>query len=334
MKRHFVTGAATIALAASTAMADFSYQQKTTITGGVAASAMKVAGVFSKQAREPIVTTVSVKGNRMAHRTANHATVIDLDAQTITSIDLQKKTYSVMTFDDMKQTMDQAAQKMKQNDTNVSFKVTAKSTGNTKPIGGFDTREMTVRMEMQATDQQSGQSGGMVIDMDLWLAPSMPGYQEVREFNRRMAAKLDWTPGSQMAAGQTNVAKGMAAAYKEMGKLDGIPVFQTMTMNGQSQPGSASAGSAPQGQQQQQQQQQASRPSLAGALGGLALGRKKQQDDSSNASSGSGNSGAPPSLMESTTELSSFSADPVDDAQFAVPAGFKKVEPSQPRGAR
>ncbi len=307
--QHFVTAAAVMSLCASAAMADFSYQEKATVTGGVAASAMKLAGVFSKQAREPVVTTVSVKGDKMATRTPNHTTVIDLEAQTFTSIDLQKKTYSVMTFEEMKQMMEQAAQRMKQNDTNASFKVSVKATGNAKPIGGFDAKEMTVKMEMEATDQQSGQSGGMVIDMDVWLAPSVSGYQEVRDFDRRMAAKLNWTPGSQMAMGQANVAKGMAEAYKEVSKLDGVPVYETITMNGQSQPGST--------------QQQAPRPSLGSALG---LGRTKQ--------SSSDSPQAPPSLMEMTRELSAFSAGPVDDAEFAVPAGFKKVEPDQRRGAR
>jgi transcriptional regulator of acetoin/glycerol metabolism len=309
MQHYFVAGATLVALSVSAAMADFSYQEKATVTGGVAASAMKLAGVFSKQAREPVVTTVSVKGDKMVNRTPNHTTVIDLEAQTFTSIDLQKKTYSVMTFDEMKQMMEQAAQKMKQNDTNASFKVSVKATGNAKPIGGLDAKEMTVKMEMEATDQQSGRSGGMVIDMDVWLAPSVPGYQEVRDFNRRLAAKLNWTPGSQMAMGQANVAKGMAEAYKEVSKLDGVPVYETITMNGQSQPGAT--------------QQPAPRPSLGSALG---LGRTKQ--------SSSDSPQAPPSLMEMTRELSAFSAGPVDDAEFAVPAGFKKVEPDQRRGAR
>lgn len=298
-----------MALAASALLADFSYQQKATVTGGVLASAMKVAGVFSKQAREPIRTTVSLKGGRMAHRTAFHASIIDLEAQTITSIDLQKKTYSVMTFDQMKQMMDQLSQRMPQqsNPNNITFKVSAKATGNAKQIAGLDAKELLVKMEMDATDQQSGQSGAMVIDMDVWMAPSVPGYDEVRDFYRRMAAKLDWSPGSQMAMGRPDVAKGMAEAYKEVGKMEGVPVYQTMTMNG--------AG-GPQGQAMP-------RPSLAGALG-----LPRTQHDN-------GDPQAPQSLMEMTTELSDFSAGPVDDAQFAIPAGFKKVNPEMTkRGAR
>jgi len=335
--RHFVTGTAITVLAASSLLADFSYQEKTAITGGVAAAAMKVAGVFSKQAREPMVSTISVKGDRMAHRSAYRASVIDLASQTVTEIDLQKKTYSVVTFDEMRQMMEQASQKMEQQKGgDVKFKVSVNPTGNTRQIGGLDTRELMVKMQAEATDQQSGQTGGLVVNLDVWLAPSVPGYREVRDFYRRMAERLDWTPGSQAAAGRADLAKGMAEAFKEIGKLDGVPVYQTMSMTGAGQPsGPSGDASQPPPQQDQQQQQQSARPSLAGALGGrFGLGRKKQDDTSNASSSGNGNSQGPGSLMETTTELSGFSAGPVDDAQFAVPAGFKKVEPSQRRGAR
>src|SRR5689334_14051396 len=48
------------ALAASPLLADFTYQETSTITGGAVMSMLKVVGVFSKQAREPIVSTISV----------------------------------------------------------------------------------------------------------------------------------------------------------------------------------------------------------------------------------------------------------------------------------
>jgi len=330
--RHFVTGIAALVLAASALQADFSYQEKTAITGGMAAAAMKVAGVFSKQAREPVVSTVSVKGDRLARHSNYQISIVDLANQTITDINIQKKTYSVMTFEEMKQMAEQASQKMKQKDVNVNFKVSANATGQTRQIGGLDTRELVVKMQAESTDQSSGQSGSMAINMDIWLAPSVPGYQEVREFHRRMAEKLDWTPGSEAAMGRSDVAKGMAEAAKEMSKLDGVPVYQTTSISGQGQPGAAGSGSASQPPPQQDQQQQSARPSLAGALGGrFGLGRKKQ-DDTSNSPSSGGNPPGAGSLMESTTELSGFSSGPVDDAQFAIPAGFKKVEPAQKRG--
>src|SRR5690349_12230103 len=116
MLRKFLTIAGLMALPCYPLLADFTYEETSTITGGAIAGVLKVAGVFSKQAREPIHSTVAVKGNKMAHRGANEGSIIDLDAETITTVDLRKKTYSVMTFQEMKQMLDQLSQKMKQND--------------------------------------------------------------------------------------------------------------------------------------------------------------------------------------------------------------------------
>jgi len=112
------------------AFGDFSYDETSKITGGMMAGVMKFAGAFSKQAREPMVSTVAVKGNRMVHGSQHHASVIDLDSETITEINFDKKQYSVMTFAQMKQMMDEMSQKMKSSSdaqkADVHFKVSAK----------------------------------------------------------------------------------------------------------------------------------------------------------------------------------------------------------------
>jgi hypothetical protein len=328
-----------MAVAALQLPADFTYSETTTITGGAMLSMMKVVGVFSKQAREPVQSTVAVKGDKMVHRTQQQATVIDLAAQTVTTIDMQKKTYTVMTFEEYRQMMEQLSQKMQKSQDQggkMEVKVSTKETGNTREIAGYQAKELVLRMEMQATDQKSGQQGSMVISSDMWLAPSVAGYQEVRAFQTRMGEKLAFNPSGGMFMSSPQASKNMGELYKEMSKLDGIPVLQTISMGGPGQPGSGDASAQPGGGgQQQQQQQQAARPSLGGALGGalggrFGLGKKKKQDDqppadqqSQQQQQGSGNPG---SLMEATTEMSGFSSAPVDDSVFAVPAGFKKVE--------
>src|SRR3569833_226621 len=80
---------------------DYTYQQTTQITGGSLLKMMKTVGVFSSQARhmgDPIVSTIYLKGNRMADVSPQQIQIIDLDQETITQIDVEKKTYSVMTF--------------------------------------------------------------------------------------------------------------------------------------------------------------------------------------------------------------------------------------------
>src|SRR3954447_14506640 len=119
-----VTTCGILALTGSSLFADFSYKENTRITGGVALAGMKVAGAFSKGAREAMdnTATVAVKGNRLTHRGSSHMSLIDLDAKTITDVDFQKKQYSVMTFEEMKQALENLAKKMKK-DQNADLKM-------------------------------------------------------------------------------------------------------------------------------------------------------------------------------------------------------------------
>ena len=78
------------------------------------AGMMKFAGAFSKQAREPMQTTVSVKGDKLSTSSAHHINIIDLSAETMTDVDLDKKTYSVITFADFAKAMQKMSEKMGQ----------------------------------------------------------------------------------------------------------------------------------------------------------------------------------------------------------------------------
>ena len=57
--------------------------------------------MLSSQARkagDPVVSTIYIKGNRMAKVNPDSIEIIDLDKETITSIDNLKHTYTVMTL--------------------------------------------------------------------------------------------------------------------------------------------------------------------------------------------------------------------------------------------
>ena len=329
-------------LPAACLLADFSYEQTSKLTGGAMASMMKVAGVFSKQAQEPIRTTIAVKGDRMVTLTGNNnATVIDLSKETFTEIDFQKKNYSVMTFAEMKQFLEEMAKKQKQPDAGeTKFKVSVNETGQTRQISGFDTREMILKMEMEVQDKKSNASGSFVMTADMWIAPKVAGYDEIANFHRRMAEKINWAPGGGMMMSSSEVSKGMAELYKEGSKLNGMPVLQMIRMGG---PG-GDAQAQQQGQPAApQQQQQAEKPSVGGALGGAlggrlgglgGFGRKKkpaaeEQQPAPAAQAEQApaqQQGGAASLLEMTTELSNFSGAAVDASKFEVPSGFKLVK--------
>jgi hypothetical protein len=330
-------------LACSAAYADFTYEETSKITGGALVTMLKFAGAFSKDARkanEPINSTIAIKGNRMARKSQMIASIIDLDAETITTINFERKTYSTMTFAQMKQAMEDANKQMNKSKAdnsdaaNVKFDVKIKDTGQTRNINGLSTHEMIMTMTMQGTDQKSGAKGGMDISTDSWLAPSIPGYQEVREFYRRMAERLNWVPSAGGMFNRPDVSQGMAEIYKEGSKMDGVPVLQIVKMGAEVE-GDNTRQQTSSSQSQSQPQSTSNTPptsvgdAIGSALGGrFGLGRKKKQDQSSNSSSNQqASNSSPGSLLEMTIELTNYSSAPADLSLFAVPGGFKQVEP-------
>ena len=330
-------------------LADFSYEQSTKITGGAMMGMMRMAGVFSKQAREPIQGSVAVKGNKMVHSSKDHAEVIDLDSETITAIDFSKKTYSVMTFAEMTQMMEKTMQQMKdKKNGDADFKVSLKSTGNTKQVAGYDAKEMLMTFTMEATDQKSGQKGGMLVTSNMWIAPKVTGYDEMREFHKKMATKLAWTPGgANMMGANADIARGMAEISKEAAKMDGVPVLQVMKMvptGPDGKPATAPSGSETQSSSQQSKPK-AEAPSIGSVLGGKlggfgGLGRKKKQQEEPKQETATAAASSEPaasgdaSLIEMTTEMSGFSSAPVDASKLVVPSGFKKVDSPVARQSR
>lgn len=276
-----------VSLLCVAARADFSFEQTSKMTGGAMMGMMRVAGAFSKAAREPMRSTIMVKGDKMATVAGDRVTIIDLGAETFTDVDLNKKTYATITFAEMGRAMQKMAEKMGQQKgaegANLQFKAEVKPTGAAKTIQGLNTKQTIVKLALEGTDQKTGNTGAMEFTMDMWLAPDMPGYEEVRSFYTRMAQKVAWNPmgGGAMAAMMSQHAKGMSELVKEMSKLEGIPVVQITRIGGTGtgMPSEAEIAAAQQGAAQQQQEQPA--PSVGDAAGqaagqaaaGAALGR-------------------------------------------------------------
>jgi hypothetical protein len=364
MIRKFVLLAACALFGAAGLLADFTYEQNSRITGGALAGMMKLAGAFSKAAREPQVSSISVKGNRMVSRHADAAQVIDLDKETITDINFKNKTYSTITFAQMKQALDEMSRKLQQERAksgepraDIKFKASIKETGQTKQIQGMNTKQVLMHLDMEGSDKQTGQKASMQVLADMWMAPAIGGYEEVRSFYSRMAQKLAWSPGSMSFAGmmQPGMSEGMGELAKQASKLDGVPVLQITRMGSVAEGQDlASLPSQPQGDQPQLPSASeaagnaagsaaagaiSSRLGKAGALGGALGGlggfgrKKKQQEEQAPAPEPppqKPEAGAAPAqgglLMELTSELTAFSSAPVESSRFEVPAGFKLVE--------
>lgn len=354
-------------LPGTTLLADFQYEQTTKVTGGFVASMGRLAG---RQAMEPQTSTVLIKGNRMATLSPRNTSVIDLDKETITNIDHDRQTYSVMTFQELREQIESAMREMdkqkgNQGGADVRFDAKVRETGQRKDVSGLPAKQFILTMSMIGTDKRSGQSGAMHMTNDMWIATGMRGYDEVRKFQERMAQKLGAAfQGASPGMFQPQMGKGLAEMAKEMAKMDGIPVLQVMRMGStaDNQP-LPPASEAPELSKQSQIQmpnagEAAGRAAgdatgsaienrlgrlgggLAGGLGGL--GRRRQQQSQQQqpqpeqpAQQAQGQQGAM-LMAEITTELTNFSSGAVDASKFEVPAGFKQVDAGagRPRNRR
>ena len=336
---------AVLVLGGAAVSADFSYTQTTRVTGGTLLNMtrfMPGAG----QIKEPKTHTIAVKGGKMVTYDADSATIIDADAETMTQIDFKKKQYTVITFAEMKQAMlamraqlaqaqaqlAQAQQQTPQVNPLDAVKVSVNETGQTKVISGLNTKQYILTMEMGGAPAGAPpNTPSNKTTMDTWMAPTLPGYEEVAAFGVKMASKMSdlATPDmNPMAMFREDVAKSAKTMATEMSKMSGIPVYQTMTMTGM-QPSGPSAGDAAKGAAVDAAGQAAAGAALGRTrLGGLAgiggLGRKKPEE-SKPAEQAAPVTLQPVVLMEQVTEISSLAAT-VDASKFAVPTGFKQVE--------
>jgi hypothetical protein len=342
------------------AWGDFKYTESSKITGGAMAGMAKFAGAFSKQARQatqPTESTTYVKGNRLRKDEPDgRRQIIDLDGRRIIFVDTQKRTYSIVTFDQMKAGLERARQQVQAQETNqpraaqpanvqITPKVDVTRTGKTATILKLPASEVQMRidMEMQSTDPNTqGQSGTMWVKSNSWVTPSIPGYEELTAFYQRMGQEMAWAPGA-LLGGNPQMSQGMAELRKNAGAFKGFPLLQYVSMGMEATGQTATQGGQTQetpAASTQSQNAQINSPSdaIAKSIGGMFGGfgrKKKQQDQSSQGSPAAGQASdlpaAPPatpgSFMDMTTQVTSYSSDALDEGLFAIPEGYTQVQP-------
>ena len=344
--------------------ADYTYQETTQLTGGSMLHMAKLAGGLSSQARkagDPVVSTVYIKGNRMAKVSPEAIEIVDLDKETITNVDMVKHTYTVMTFEQIREQAEKAMQEAQKhgaqqpqqqqnpNDVKMSFDVKVRNTGAEKQVTGLSSTETILTMTMNATDQKTQQTGSMALTNDMWMVPEIPGYEQVKEFYRKMGEKMAMmSPGmgmdfSRMLAANPGATQAMTDMSKEMEKIKGVPVMQIMRMgsttDGKPLPAASEAPLPPDNSPAMPSGGEVAKQGMASALnsklsgfGFGGFGKKKKTDDQP--APDANQAGAQPSvavLMETQITVSNFSSDPVDGSHFDVPAGYKQVQPPQMR---
>ncbi len=243
-----------VALMAGPAMAEVKTREKSQVKiEGLIGRMMNMFG--GKAAKEGVVSTAAVKGDRKA--TMNDATgqIIDLSEEKVYDLDLKKKTYEVTTFDELRRRMQEAREKAEKDaereqpkesgkpekaekpekEFQVDFDV--KETGQKKQLAGYDAREviMTITVHEKGTPLEDG--GGFVMTADSWLGPQIAALKELHDFDIRYWKKLQGPDAMGMSAEQMAMVVAMYPMLKqasdrlskEGSKLQGTPLATTTT---------------------------------------------------------------------------------------------------------
>jgi hypothetical protein len=254
--------------------ADSSYEHSTQLTGGQLVNSMKNLGFFSKQMRsltDPVTERTMIHGNQKAIVSKDYTEIWDLDKEVIIHIDNARKSYSVMTFADMRKMIEEMPAKMAQMQEQMKqqqakaqpqqgqapamppnlkfdFTVDVKDTGLTKAIETYNAKQQIMTMKMTVTDTN------ITYDFtdEIWTTPDVPAeMKEARDFDMRFGQKLmqgedvkdllgtmaGMRNGGQMAmaqmfGSQPGAADAFAQMEKEMAKIKGTRLVEITRMGG------------------------------------------------------------------------------------------------------
>ena len=240
-------------------------------------------------------TRHSYKGQKMKTENASIATIFDFGAQTVTTIDHRKRTYSVRQFGEFAQAAKNAG---------AEPKIGVRQTGQKKNIDGFNCNEAVLTVETNAP-QPGGAASQMSVEMDMWLSSDVPGAQELRAFYQRNLEKFPWQA---MTPGGDAMQRAMSDMQRKVAELGGVPVLEIIRVKGAMSP------QAGRGMEQARAQLEAMRKQG---------GQQAQAAEQALARMGAAGGAAGP-MSEITLESGSFSTAAIADSVFAIPAGYQR----------
>ena len=211
----------------------------------------RMMGMFGgKGAREGIVTTNAVSGDRKAEMGDANGRIVDLREEKVYELDLKRKTYQVTTFDELRRRMREAQERAAREaskeereeqreqaeqaaaELEVDFDV--KETGQTKTLAGHNTREVVMTVAVRPKGRTLEEGGGLVMTSNTWLAPVIPQMREIAEFEMRYwKAIAPETAGMSAEMMATVMAMypllkpAMERLKTESSKLEGTPLATT-----------------------------------------------------------------------------------------------------------
>ncbi len=297
--------------------ADVKTRQKDAIKfEGMTGRVMSMAGIGGDA-----TSTVAVKGTRMATLDDKTGQIIDLVEERVYRLDMKKKEYTVVTFDQMRAQLQEARERLAeqtqqtsaeepatepQPEAEIEVDVDVRETGEHKSIAGHDTRQVILTLTLRQKGKTLEEGGGVVMTNDMWMAAKIDALDELAEFQRRFAM----TVFGQALGIDPRQANGIAAIIPAFGtlatrmadegqKLEGTTLLSTSTIETV--------------KSEEEMKEAAEQSGGGGGIGGALAGRLMRR----------GQPQARTKSMTMTHEMQSIGTT-VTDADIQIPAGFKE----------
>jgi hypothetical protein len=250
-------------------------------------------------------TKYYLKGQKMKTDSGSSSMILDYDAQTMTMINNNAKTYTVTKFSDVGKDLPKSS---------VDVSANVKETGQHRNINGFNASQLVMTMNMDSS-QSKAKGMAMTMEMEFWISPDVPGAGELRAFYQRNAAKTPWRSIG-TTGGNPQIQAAMAEMQKKLAAMNGVPVLQVthVKMSGAAADRAAAMQNDPRTAQGRAQLEE------------MVKNGGRQGEAAKQALARAGGSGtlASPAGMEITMESSAFSTASIPDSIFAIPAGYQQ----------
>ena len=295
-------------------------------------------------------TKFSGKFSSLMNKGAKEATSITrLDKELIWNLDSDKKTYTELTFEQMRKMMESMgslggllnpmrADSLRKAMEKLSSTVEVNKTGEKKTISGLECERVILTLQSEIKDTIQAVTDTTWVKNDLWMAPIDKVSSELRNFDLKMAEKLGFAEGGPMAGLLNQYADAMKKLQDKLKELNGYPLASTFsivtTTHAQDKAKAEAQVKDTTGQQTAQEEETPTteQKGVKSALGGLFKKKakeetkkkeeQKQKEEQEKAKAPQG----PKTVLEMTTETQSISTSGVDASLFEIPAGYKKVE--------
>ncbi len=313
------------------------------------ATSFKISGflgkLIAKATPDEILQEVFVSGNVMLTRDKNTGTRISLDDETIATINYKDKSYTVMTFEQLRDLLRQRTagadpaepESDEPPDANVTLNFSLDRTGTFDNVNGYRAERVVLTIladvEKNQADAGEGESitedgGQFVLVMELWMTDEADGYREVQDFQDRYAQQLGaamFDEGERqgllevlknIVGNDPRLKASLERAQEEAAGLDGIAV-RTTTYFVSVPPGLEYDAELVFGEKKEEKKKK-------GGLGGFAKKLAQQA-----AGVGGGDEDKPAEQrthVTTVTNLDGFSTEPISTASMALPSEFTRKE--------